>query len=72
MARCVRRRRIRLRVRIRKGTNEGTSGIGLNRLRFAGGTACYLAQVIGSLLLVAGYIGGLYAAAVAMVTFSCS
>ena len=52
-----------------RALTKGTSGIGLNRLRFAGGTACYLAQAIGSLLLIAGYIGGLYVAAVAMVTF---
>ena len=47
-----------------RALTKGTSGIGLNRLRFAGGTACYLAQVIGSVLLIAGYIGGLYVAAV--------
>jgi hypothetical protein len=52
-----------------KARTRGTSSIGLNRLRLAGGTACYLAQVIGSVVLIAGYVSGLYVAAVSMMTF---
>ena len=43
--------------------------VGLNILRLAGGTGCYIAQVVGSALLIAGYVAGLYVAAVAMVVF---
>ncbi len=47
----------------------GGSTVGLNRLRLAGGTACYVAQIVGSGLLIAGYIAGLYASAIAMIAF---
>src|SRR5215472_12840505 len=36
-------------------------------LRTLGGTACYVAEMIGAAVLIAGYIAGLYLAAVAMV-----
>jgi hypothetical protein len=36
-------------------------------LRTLGGTACYLAEMIGAAVLIAGHIAGLYLAAVAMV-----
>jgi hypothetical protein len=31
------------------------------------GTSCYAAQIVGSLLLISGYVAGLYLASVAMV-----
>jgi hypothetical protein len=36
-------------------------------LRTLGGTACYLAEMIGAIVLIAGHIAGLYLAAVAIV-----
>jgi len=36
-------------------------------LRTLGGTACYLAEMIGAAVLIAGYVAGLYLAAVAIV-----
>jgi hypothetical protein len=35
--------------------------------RTISGTTCYVAQIIGSILLISGYIAGLYIAAIAMV-----
>jgi hypothetical protein len=55
---------IRVYVRARK---IGRSSVGLSIGRFIAGTACYLAQIIGSVLLIAGYVAGLYVASVAMV-----
>jgi hypothetical protein len=46
---------------------SGTSSIGLSAPRLAGGTVCYLAEVIGAILLVRGYSAGLYVAAVASI-----
>jgi len=45
----------------------GMSSIGLNPPRLAGGTLCYVAQVIGAVLLVFGHGEGLYVAAIATV-----
>jgi hypothetical protein len=45
----------------------GTTTIGLTFPRLAGGTACYLAEVVGALLLVFGRIEGLTIAAVATI-----
>src|SRR5665213_567831 len=45
----------------------GMSSIGLNAPRLGGGTVCYLAEVVGALLLVLGYGAGLYIAAVATI-----
>ncbi len=45
----------------------GMSSIGLNAPRLGGGTLCYLAEVVGALLLVLGYGAGLYIAAVATI-----
>jgi hypothetical protein len=47
----------------------GRSSAGLNLSRLVPGTACYVAQMVGSSLLIAGYISGLYIAAVAMVIY---
>lgn len=45
----------------------GMSSIGLNAARLAGGTACYLAEVVAAFLLIWGYRAGLYVAAIAAV-----
>lgn len=55
---------IRVYIRARK---IGKSSVGLSIGRFSQGVACYLAQAIGSILLISGYLAGLYIAAVAMV-----
>ena len=44
-----------------------TSSIGLNVPRLAGGTLCYLAEVISAIFLILGYRSGLYIAAVAII-----
>ena len=46
---------------------SGMSSIGLNAPRLAGGTLCYLAEVVGGVLLILGYDVGLYVAAIATV-----
>src|SRR5215472_14103592 len=46
---------------------SGMSSIGLSAPRLAGGTMCYLAEVIGAILLVLGYSAGLYIAAIATI-----
>ena len=46
---------------------SGMSTIGLNTPRLAGGTICYLAEVIGAIFLILGYSSGLYIAAVAII-----
>src|SRR5438045_7215742 len=45
---------------------EGRSELGLQRLRLASGTGCYVAQVLGGVLLAFGVGGGIYVAAVGM------
>jgi hypothetical protein len=46
---------------------SGMSYIGLNTPRLAGGTICYLAEVIGAIFLILGYDAGVYIAAVAII-----
>jgi len=46
---------------------SGMSSIGLNAPRLAGGTICYVAEVIAGIFLILGYGPGLYIAAVAIV-----
>jgi hypothetical protein len=46
---------------------SGMSSIGLNVPRLAGGTICYLAEVIGAILLILGYSTGLLIAAIAII-----
>src|SRR5579872_3498921 len=46
---------------------SGMSSIGLNMPRLAGGTICYLAEVISAIFLILGYNSGLYIAAVAII-----
>jgi hypothetical protein len=50
-----------------QATRIGRSSVGLSIGRFIVGTTCYGAQIIGSVLLIAGYVAGLYVASVAMV-----
>lgn len=45
---------------------SGMSAIGLNAPRLAGGTLCYLAEVLAAIFLIRGYSSGLYIAAVAI------
>lgn len=46
---------------------SGMSSIGLNAPRLGGGTICYIAEVIGAILLILGYTLGLYLAAVGII-----
>jgi hypothetical protein len=55
---------VRVYIRARK---MGKSSVGLSVGRFIAGTSCYVAQIIGSVLLISGYVAGLYLASVAMV-----
>jgi hypothetical protein len=55
---------IRVYVRARK---VGRSSVGLSISRFIIGTTCYVTQIVGSALLISGYVAGLYVASVAMV-----
>jgi len=50
-----------------KAIAAGMSSIGLNAPRLAGGTLCYLAEVLGAILLILGHGSGLYIAAVASI-----
>jgi hypothetical protein len=43
------------------------SSIGLNTPRLAGGTLCYLAEVVGAIFLILGHSEGLYIAAIATI-----
>jgi hypothetical protein len=46
---------------------SGMSSIGLNTPRLAGGTMCYLAEVVAAILLILGHSAGLYIAAIAFI-----
>lgn len=46
---------------------SGMSSIGLTLPRLAGGTLCYVAEVIGGIFLILGNSAGLYIAAVGMI-----
>ena len=46
---------------------KGGSEKGLSLTRTIGGTLCYVAQVMGAVILVSGYIAGLYIASIAMI-----
>jgi hypothetical protein len=50
-----------------RAVGAGMSSIGLSTPRLAGGTVCYLAEVMGAVLLVLGRDVGIYVAAIAMV-----
>ena len=49
-----------------RAITAGMSSIGLSTPRLAGGTMCYLAEVIGAIFLILGYSAGLYIAAIAI------
>jgi hypothetical protein len=55
---------IRVYIRARR---IGRSSVGLSIGRFIAGTTCYVAQIIGSVLIISGNVAGLYVASVAMV-----
>jgi hypothetical protein len=46
---------------------SGMSYIGLNIPRLAGGTLCYIAEVIAAIFLILGYSSGFYIAAVGII-----
>jgi hypothetical protein len=46
---------------------KGRSTVGLKPGRLVFGTACYGAEVVGAVVLILGYVAGLYVVAVAMV-----
>ena len=50
-----------------RAIRSGMSSIGLNTPRLAGGTICYLAEVVAAIFLILGYNAGLYIAAVAII-----
>jgi hypothetical protein len=47
-----------------RAIRSGMSSIGLNAPRLAGGTMCYIAEVIAAIFLVLGHSAGLYIAAI--------
>jgi len=46
--------------------SPGTSSIGLNTPRLAGGTLCHLGEVAGAILLILGHSSRIYIAAIAI------
>ena len=50
-----------------RAVKMGGSPSGLSISRTIGGTTCYAAQTIGSIMLIFGHISGLYIASIAMV-----
>jgi len=50
-----------------RAIRSGASSVGLNTPRLAGGTICYLAEVIAAVLLILGHSAGLYIAAIAII-----
>jgi hypothetical protein len=46
---------------------SGKSSIGLTVPRLAGGTLCYIAEIVGSIFLILGYRVGLSIAAIAII-----
>lgn len=57
----------RLRVRLRPGYSPWGSSAGLRSLRLIGGTALHAVEIVGAAVLLAGYIAGLYIAAISMI-----
>ena len=51
-------------IQARKG---GRSSVGLSLKRLTVGTACYVVEVIGAIVLISGHIAGVYVASVAMI-----
>jgi hypothetical protein len=50
-----------------QAARRGGSKAELRPYRLAGGTTCYVAEVVGAVLLVFGYLAGLYVAAVGLI-----
>jgi hypothetical protein len=50
-----------------RAIRAGVSSVGLNAPRLAGGTVCYLAEIVGAILLILGYSAGFYVAAIAAI-----
>jgi hypothetical protein len=50
-----------------QAANRGGSKHSLRPDRLAGGIACYLAQMVGAVVLILGHVAGLYVAAVGLV-----
>jgi hypothetical protein len=50
-----------------RAIRSGMSSIGLSTPRLAGGTLCYIAEVIGAIFLLRGDSAGLYIAAIATI-----
>ena len=50
-----------------RAIRSGMSSIGLNTPRLAGGTICYIAEIIGAVLLILGHNAGLYVAAIGII-----
>jgi hypothetical protein len=46
---------------------SGMSSVGLTTPRLAGGTLCYLVEIVGAVFLILGYGTGLYIAAIATI-----
>jgi len=46
---------------------RGSSRYALSLVRIVGGTACYLGQIIGALMLLSGVGSGIYVAAIALI-----
>jgi hypothetical protein len=47
----------------------GGSSVGLGFRRLTMGTACYIVEIIGALILISGHIIGIYVASVAMIIY---
>jgi hypothetical protein len=50
-----------------RAIRSGMSSIGLNAPRLAGGTICYVAEVVAAIFLILGYTAGLYIAAAGII-----
>ena len=50
-----------------RAIRSGMSSIGLNAPRLAGGTLCYLAEVVGAIFLILGSNAGFYIAAIGII-----
>jgi hypothetical protein len=48
---------------------SGGSSAGLGASRLVSGTACYVAEIAGAILMTAGQVAGLYVASVAMIVY---
>ena len=50
-----------------QAARKGGSKADLRPYRLAGGTTCYVAQIVGAVLLILGHVAGLYVAAVGLI-----